>query len=341
MKFYIVDCFAEEKYQGNELLVVIAIIGMLVGLLLPAVQMARESARRMQCTNKLKQIGTATHNFISAHNELPPASGPTYYDKHPTQYWKGYNDYSVHAYLLPYLDQKPLFEMIDFDKGYMGFVATATGKSVLMTEISTFLCPSWGEASVCESGASYEKGALKTYDAVNGAYITAADNNGVKDSEKFKIPVGKESWYGKIPDNGMIRFGENTPISLIKDGMSNTLMFGEMIQIDGAGGQHSKYPGGNRPWLFGCHDNTSRTLYCAKAVRWGLNQECTRNDQGTTKTSVPFNHFPFRSSHSDGVTFAFGDASVHYLDDEIDLLILKRLATRDGGEVIDMDKAVK
>ena len=129
-----------------ELLVVIAIIGMLVGLLLPAVQMARESARRMQCTNKLKQIGTATHNYISAHNELPPASGPTYYDKHPNQYWKGYNDYAVHAYLLPYLDQKPLYEMISsndgFTKGYMAFVSTAIGKSVLMTDIPTFLCPS-------------------------------------------------------------------------------------------------------------------------------------------------------------------------------------------------------
>lgn len=328
-----------------ELLVVIAIIGMLVALLLPAVQMARESARRMQCTNKLKQLGTATHNFMSAYNnELPPGSGRAYYDK-TQQYWPGYNDYSIHAYLLPYLDQKPLYEMISsndgFTKGYMAFVSTAIGKNVLMTDIPTFLCPSWGEDAVCSStNASYEKGALKTYDGVNGAYVTDADNSGVKDAEKFKIPTYKPSAFGKIPDNGLVRFGERTPISTVKDGLSNSLLFGEMIQIDTNGSSHSKFPGGNRPWLFGCHDNTSRTLYSMKAVRWQLNQKCNRDDGGSTKTSVPFNHFPFRSPHSDGVTFTFGDASVHYLDQEIDLLILKRLATRDGGEVIDLEKAV-
>lgn len=326
-----------------ELLVVIAIIGMLVGLLLPAVQVARESARRMQCKNKMKQLGTAVHNYMSAYNnELPPGSGHIYYDK-TQQYWPGYNDFSIHTYLLPYLDQKPLYDVIDsndgFSKGYMAFVATANGKAVLMTEISTFLCPSWSEDGVCSStNASYEKGALKTYDGVNGAYITDADNSGVKDSGKFKIPTYKSSAFGKIPDNGLVRFGEGTKLSSVKDGLSNTFLFGEMIQIDTNGSSHSKFPGGNRPWLFGCHDNTSRTLYSMKAIRWGLNQECNRDDGGSTNTKVPFNHFPFRSPHSGGVTFTFGDASVQFMNDETELSILKRLATRDGEEVIDSEK---
>jgi len=333
----------KKAFTLVELLVVIVIIGLLVGLLLPAVQMARESARRMQCTNKLKQIATATHNFISAfNNETPAASGSTYYDKHSSSYWPGYNDYGIHAYLLPYMDQTALYEMINFDSGYMSFVSTGNGKLVLMTEISTFICPSWWEDSVCtETNASYEKGALKTYDAVNGSYITSSDNSGLSESEKFKIPTCKDSWFGKIPDNGMVRFGERTPIALVKDGLSNTLMFGEMIQIDTNGSEHSKFPGGNRPWLFGCHNNTSRTLYSSKAIRWRLNQECNRNDSGSTATSVPFNHFPFRSPHSDGVTFAYGDASVHYLDEEIDLGVLKRLGTRDGGEIIDLEKVAE
>ncbi|MBE6429010.1 MAG: DUF1559 domain-containing protein [Planctomycetaceae bacterium] len=325
-----------------ELLVVIAIIGMLVALLLPAVQMARESARRMQCQNKLKQLGLAVHNYVSAHNNhLPPGIG----DEQYRETWDvGVDNYGVFVFLLPYLDQNALYQMIDQEQSLNSFIASAAGSTVLYTPINAFLCPSWGEEPVAGLGqgyASYEKGALKTYDGVNGAIISAEDNNGLKESEKMKVSSGLNSCYGKIPNNGLLQYGNKTGIGTVKDGLSQTLLFGEMVHADkSVSGNYHKYPGSNRAWIRGCQNggNGAKTLYPVKAIRWELNTECNRVDSGTSSSSVPFNHLPFSSPHADGVFFARGDGSVSYLNDEMELSILKRLATRDGGEAVDETK---
>lgn len=324
-----------------ELLVVIAIIGVLVALLLPAVQMARESARRMQCSNKLKQIGIAIHNYAAANrNELPPGVGDRQYKEN----WDpGVDNFSVHSYILPYMEYNSLYQMIDFDKSLSAFLATSNGATVQYSEIPAFLCPSWGEDPVASLGQglqSFEKGALKTYDGVNGSYISNSDNSGLEEGEKMKVPTYMNSCFGKIPNNGMLQYGKKTPLAMVKDGTSNTLLFGEMIQRDSNKSEWAKYPGGNRAWIRGCqpNGNGAYTLYCAKAIRWELNTECNRNDNGSSSSSVPFNHFPFRSPHSDGVFFAKGDASVSFLSQDILLSVLKRMGTRDGGETYQEDE---
>ena len=91
-----------------ELLVVIAIISILVGLLLPAVQNAREAARRTQCMNRLKQIGLALHNYMGVHTSLPFGKGPSYPGSPVYARW------SQHALILPFMEQGPLWEILDF-----------------------------------------------------------------------------------------------------------------------------------------------------------------------------------------------------------------------------------
>jgi prepilin-type N-terminal cleavage/methylation domain-containing protein/prepilin-type processing-associated H-X9-DG protein len=114
-----------------ELLVVIAIIAVLIALLLPAVQAAREAARRAQCVNNMKQIGLAMHNYHSAINALPWGSGP----------W-GWNDWSTHMMLLPYLEQTTLYNAINFGCTFADLNAGTMNTTAVYRQIAVVLCPS-------------------------------------------------------------------------------------------------------------------------------------------------------------------------------------------------------
>ena len=120
-----------------ELLVVIAIIGILIALLLPAVQAAREAARRMQCANHLKQIGLALHNYHASHGTLPYGSGSCC-DRSNREAWGGI----WATMLLAYLEEKPLYDQIDFNLHTQDLPL-----HVLKTAIPTYICPSDGAAS--------------------------------------------------------------------------------------------------------------------------------------------------------------------------------------------------
>lgn len=140
-----------------ELLVVIAIIGVMVGLLLPAVQAAREAARRMTCGNQLRQLGLATHNYVDSHQTFPPLAASVAYG------------YSVQAQLLPYLEQAHLHDLIDFrlplqtGTGSAGTAITITPELIPVVGhvVPTFLCPSDGgtvfntESNVTFAGVNY------------------------------------------------------------------------------------------------------------------------------------------------------------------------------------------
>src|SRR3954451_2672849 len=125
----------ETKRRGFtliELLVVIAIIGVLIALLLPAVQAAREAARRSQCTNNLKQIGIALHNYHDGTGSLPWGHGPF-----------GWNDWSASVMLLPFIEQKQIYDAINFNANISGANPGANeNRTIQLMRLNVLLCPS-------------------------------------------------------------------------------------------------------------------------------------------------------------------------------------------------------
>jgi prepilin-type N-terminal cleavage/methylation domain-containing protein len=201
-----------------ELLVVISVIGVLVGLLLPAVQSAREAARRMQCTNNLKQIVLATHGYVDVWATLPrdgflqpPFAGSGLYDPTGQPYVSG----GVFVLLLPYLDQRPLYDAMNFDL----HVWTAINATISATGLSTLWCPSdpgVGNPRTLPDGSFYDPGTF----AMN--YTSRAGNGGT-----WNLGWTPQS-NGQL--NGLFLKEAAVPIASVTDGQSNTLAFGEKAQ---------------------------------------------------------------------------------------------------------------
>jgi len=207
-----------------ELLVVIAIIAVLIGLLLPAVQAAREAARRAQCVNNLKQIGLAMHNYHDAHNTFPMGSSANF-----SSYYASYGgfsswgNWSAQALLLPYLEQTPLYNAANFSLAtgpIDGTGASSFNSTVYLTRIAPFLCPSDGQA-----GVAY----INSYRASIGTTVIRESNpkptNGV-----FSVSSPVNAYGGGSPTFG---------IANITDGTSNTIAFGEsLVGIEGRGNSY-------------------------------------------------------------------------------------------------------
>jgi prepilin-type N-terminal cleavage/methylation domain-containing protein/prepilin-type processing-associated H-X9-DG protein len=202
---------ARRGFTLIELLVVIAIIGVLIALLLPAVQSAREAARRSQCVNNLKQLGVALHNYDSTTQSFPLGGnngpgGPTTNDN---RYWGAW---SPHAMLLPYLEQNQVYSAINFN--YLGRSdggGEQGNKTGVMTRINSFLCPS----------SPLPKGNWLT---VGTSARPFAGNNYFASTGSSIMWIG---WPTDVP-NGLFANG-GPPFSLrdITDGTSNTVAFGE------------------------------------------------------------------------------------------------------------------
>jgi prepilin-type N-terminal cleavage/methylation domain-containing protein len=306
-----------------ELLVVIAIIGILVALLLPAVQAAREAARRSQCTNNLKQMGIGAQNFAATYKELPMGYGRTLnHVKRPVSFVKEglFND------LLPFMEEQAIYEKIEF--AYF----TIAGRQfyqdpVRDVPVAAFICPDWPDARVTLSapaGYEYQLGAVCTYSGVGGAVQTGG--------EKL-IPSG----FGQIPDNGAFTVkqelngttpalvGSRRKLSQITDGQSNSFMIGEFVHRNCQFGAFKEEPPGNvRPWYVSGYQDAP---YQFKVCEFPPNICVSRTDK-------PFNYLPMGSFHPGVTLFAKVDGSVHIVADNIDLITYKNLATVRGGEVI-------
>ena len=190
-----------------ELLVVIAIIGVLVGLLLPAVQSAREAARSMECSNNMKQIGLAIHNYASVYREALPNNGYAWPGGYPS-------DYSPHAKLLPFLEQAQLQDLINFDI-YMGHPAVADLPDDLHkaagTRVATFECPS-------DIGAVLHSLEMPSGASIQVAGTSYSMNHGSGLTGTFH--PGRES-------DGLCWVDARTKFRDVIDGTSNTILFAE------------------------------------------------------------------------------------------------------------------
>jgi prepilin-type N-terminal cleavage/methylation domain-containing protein/prepilin-type processing-associated H-X9-DG protein len=220
-----------------ELLVVIAIIAVLIALLLPAVQAAREAARRAQCVNNLKQIGLAIQNYVSVYDSVPAGGFPAWVQE--SHYYICNGDFSIHARLLPYLEQQPLYNAANFSFAvFNSTVGDLTNYTVQATRLTAFLCPSdtapnWyiqGTNTQIENiqapgnnyfgsvGSSYEFDSSWTGGPPNGvfSYLGSSNNN--------------SSTINPVPTSQSFR-----PVTLagVQDGTSNTVAFGEWRTGDG------------------------------------------------------------------------------------------------------------
>lgn len=294
-----------------ELLVVIAIIGALVGLLLPAVQAARESARRASCTNNLKQLGLAMHTYASAQKErLPPGA--------PQKRTGSVAYHGLFTHLLPFVEQQTLYNTLAL------FQSTASDTTARYSQVPAYVCPSWADPAVFRDQAQpYMNGAITTYQGSNGAHV----------NPNPKLVTCSQ---GDLPNNGLVISGDGndakeafTASSIrfreVVDGLSNTLFVSEFVHRDIVNGIPAAAPGNVRPWMLS--NNGIRGLYTAKLVDLSPNQVVMRDVGG-----VQFNELPFSSFHKGIVLAAFGDASVRQIDDSIAIAVYKALATASGGE---------
>ncbi|QDV71940.1 DUF1559 domain-containing protein [Botrimarina mediterranea] len=288
-----------------ELLVVIAIIGILVALLLPAVQAAREAARRSECVNKLKQMSLAAQNYAGANGEALPVGTP------------GQGRHGLFTYLLPYLEQQPLYDSIDLKS------TNARNDPLRMQVVGAYVCPDYPEEPVITTNPSTSAiGAITTYQGNGGTFVTGGGRQ-----ELLASPS-----YGDLPLNGAFRWSEDgRALREVTDGTSKTFLLGEFVHIDRLPGLYSSLPGNIRPWMGSPRlaSTSERVPYEFKVAVYTPNTAVDREADET-----PYNHLPFGSFHPGGANFAMIDGSVHFVPDSVAIDLYKACFTVDGEEVV-------
>ena len=292
-----------------ELLVVIAIIGILIALLLPAVQAAREAARRMQFTNNLKQIGLGLHNYHDTHLCFPAGSMVNI----PAN-CNG-NDCRGHCFLaviLPFVEHGSLHELYEpCYTHYLGWILWNNDPELWKTPVPLYHCPSAGRF-----GSSPYAEVRKEYFGVAGGKTLSA--------RRSRGDVYRD---GVLFSNGFIRVAE------ITDGTSSTMMVGESTHerkmwIDGDPDVRGCYP-----WYFGGDTGKSDPVNGACTGHVSCHTKYPLGSQIVNQTFDDHNDIPFLSDHPGGVNFLFCDGHVQFLPITIDHGLYQALSTRADGEV--------
>jgi prepilin-type processing-associated H-X9-DG protein len=314
-----------------ELLVVIAIIGVLVALLLPAVQSAREAARRADCTNRLRQVTLAALTFHDAQQRFP--SGSSTEPEAPAG--AKYTALSFIPYLLPHMEQGALAQTVNMKlawnkphnfngpfKAPIPFMSCPSQEDAQLT----FVTPP-GSTNPPEEHRSLQPhymgimGAKAACPAPAGSVYTMADGN-------FPGATGNPCGQGGIATNGILYIGSKVNLKQVTDGASNTFIIGEA----------SWDVGPQRPWIVGC-SSTSQTAghftYVIKNIMFAFN---TAYRGYPTGTGFDNNDTSFGSRHISGANMALCDGSVQFVREDVNLDgVLKPMATREGDEVVSED----
>jgi prepilin-type N-terminal cleavage/methylation domain-containing protein/prepilin-type processing-associated H-X9-DG protein len=305
-----------------ELLVVIAIIAILVALLLPAVQAAREQARRAACVNNLKQIGLAMANYTNRHGTLPPGYQSIYNSLFQQEMGPGWGWESM---ILPDLEQQSLHDDIVFETPMQG-PGMAT---VRLVPLSVFLCPSDNMPLRWTTTDS------ETWMYVGRIYSTSISLCDVAGSNYIGVfGIGEPGVSGE----GVFSRGSYMPLTAITDGLSQTLCVGErsenLQQGRGMATWVGASPGAN---LWSCAPNPYEpdAGTCVKEDGSGMILGHTGEGHGPGDPYGDVNQFTSR--HSKGCFFVYCDGHVSYLRNEMNYQVYKALSTRNWGEIISND----
>jgi prepilin-type N-terminal cleavage/methylation domain-containing protein len=314
-----------------ELLVVIAIIGILVSLLLPAIQAAREAARRSQCSNHLKQMTLATLGFESAKKELPPIY--IYENDDPNRPFHGF-----HVYILPYLEYQGVFDKYDFKVKWN----VEPNKKLSLTDIPEFICPT--APAIGERQSAFGTGFGPTTPPLGG-YADYGINGRLSPQARCTLiasgTLDRSDWSGLFTGGKAFSTGSwvmdcpsdvpgtNSPLrkqtgktylQLATDGLSHTIMFS---------------PDAGRPLVF---EDGKLLPGIAEGSQWADPlQEWWSHDlcRGATSIMNCNNKDENYSFHVGGGMYSMGDGSVQFISDDIDLDLMITLITRSGDDTVD------
>ena len=301
-----------------ELLVVIAIIGMLVAMLLPAVQKAREAANRVECVNNLSQIAKAAIRYETINEVLPPGnigewngnnSFPS--DWQDPDYGGGlpFGHFGWPAIILPYLDQQPLYDQINFevpayassipengftDRGPAGNEANKTASQSMPP---VFACPSVRRVKPITEFKDY---------AINGGVGTCCPE---------RTQAGMQ---------GVAYVHSKVPLANVRDGTTQTIFFIEF--------SHN----GNHSWVD--RNKGANQFFFVHHISQGYATPAHHDNRPTPPNDISYNNRAAHSGHGDGVTAAFVDGSVHFLDDHMDWNTYRAMFTIAGKDTVDETK---
>jgi prepilin-type N-terminal cleavage/methylation domain-containing protein/prepilin-type processing-associated H-X9-DG protein len=306
-----------------ELLVVITIIGILIALLLPAVQAAREAARRMQCANNFKQVGVAMHNYAAATGTFPPGMlfwwNRTGGCSAPPPGKPEYFGWGWAAFLLPYIEQQGIYDQFKFQGDMDTYNSpgnpnstTLSGRNLPLgeTRLTGYLCPSDSQQGEL---MNYTYSTYAGHSAKPEEDLATTNMAGVCDSRSTYCNTGG-SFKSLSEADGVMATIESCAVAKVTDGLSNTLLVGEIT-----GGPVGSNAG--RPWVNYNLWNTADGINGPYTLPGGA-------------TSFSWTATGFSSYHPGGCHFLLGDGSVQFFSQNIDAATLAKLTTRAGGEII-------
>lgn len=367
-----------------ELLVVIAIIGVLIALLLPAVQAAREAARRTQCVNNVKQMALGAINYESGQGRFPPgrlapdwvigsterALGYTAYESVTPSTKTGF--FSVHIWLLPYMEEGNVYDLIDFSLGQVKKMQNPTNPhfAAYSTAKDLFLCPSDGNTGIIVSENNYRSN-------FGGSTPGAGGRTGQKGSAAYR-ELPSETWH--VGGNGAFTSGaKGLKLGKYSDGLSKTAFFSERIKGSGHDYETGASAVPTRADMLRCQNSTlvspnadvaafnqafasestpptqPMTFVFGGAGRWigdwsngwpfagydssQYNHVAPPNWSGidcgvNSIPDAPHEHavVAARSDHPGGVNVGYGDGHVEFVTDGVDLNVWRAAGSRNGGE---------